>query len=100
MTALPARRLLATFAHVPGVSAPVNVLLAVDRAGRVTDVHAPGDREMPSALADALRSVNVPWTPPDDYTTRILRRGTVTCAAEACQLELRATGKASEELPQ
>ena len=88
--------------QLPGdldVQAPLDVLLAVDRAGRPTSVRRLGGA-LPEPVEAALRSVDVPWSPPDQDITQMLRRGTVSCARGGCALLLRNTGDAARGVPE
>lgn len=83
------------------VDAPIDVLLLVGADGRVRDVRFLNTTARGSALTDALRSVVVPWTPPDGDLTQVIRRGRVSCAQQtsACALVLRTTADAVVAFP-
>ncbi len=83
------------------VTTPIDALLLVDRDGRVRDVRLFGPTVgSDSAVREALRAIAVPWTPPDERATQMLRRGTVRCAQGACVLQVRSTNEAAVGLPE
>lgn len=76
----------------PGATADVVLLLAVSSAVEAVRIVG-GDQDLTSVI-DAIKSLHMNGTFPDNMPAKILRRGTVTCTANrSCTLVLTAAGE-------